>query len=166
MQITFDPFNAADMTLISSLLSLSVPAKAAQSEVASNTDTTATEAPLPHSEGSGVTGAVVAGEIPEAKTAPAPVKTRKAKEVVAPVPTPAPTPAPIQEDPPLPLELPLAIAELAQDYTLDDVRAALQAFTASKGMPEGIAVLKSFQAVRVSELKPEQYADFIKACAV
>lgn len=173
MQITFDPFNAADMTLISSLLSLSVPVKEAQSAVARNTDTIATGAPLPHSEGSGVTGAVVAGAIPEAKTAPAPVKkltgglsakVRVAKEILR--AAPAPTPAPIQEDPQPPLELPLATDELTQDYTLDDVRAALQSFTASKGMPEGIAVLKSFQAARVSELKPERYADFIKACAV
>ena len=158
MQITFDPFNLADMNLISSLLSLSVPAKEAQSEVASNTDTTATGSTPSHPEGSGVTGAVVAGEIPEAKTAPAPVKTRAKKEAAVQVEKQAPTDAPTADTE--------SSSTTEAALSLDDVRAALQAFTASNGMPEGIAVLKSFQAVRVSELKPEQYADFIKACAV
>lgn len=50
--------------------------------------------------------------------------------------------------------------------TLDDVRAKLQAFTVAKGVPEGIALLKKFEAARISELPAEKYADFVKACEV
>lgn len=54
--------------------------------------------------------------------------------------------------------------EPAKAYTIDDVRAALQAFTAEHGMADGIALLKNFGAARVSELKVGDYAAFIAGC--
>jgi hypothetical protein len=48
--------------------------------------------------------------------------------------------------------------------TLDDVRTALQAFTASKGVPAGIELLKEFGAARISELKADQFGAFILRC--
>ena len=175
MNITFDPFNQADMTLISSLLRLSVPAKAAQSEVAKNTDTTATGSAL-SLEGRGVSGAGALG-VPEAvQPAPAPVKTRTMKEGIAaskakkaekeaaaaaefaskqvPLDLPEANPAPSEATP----------VVASEPLTLDDVRAALQAFTATQGVPAGIALLKEYDAARISELKSEQYGDFIMAC--
>jgi len=57
-------------------------------------------------------------------------------------------------------------APSSASLTLDDVRAKLQAFTVAKGVPEGIALLKKFEAARISELPAEKYADFVKACEV
>lgn len=48
--------------------------------------------------------------------------------------------------------------------SLDDVRTALQAFTAGRGVPAGIELLKEFGAARISELKAEQFAAFILKC--
>ena len=175
MNITFDPFNQADMTLISSLLRLSVPAKAAQSEVAKNTDTTATGSAL-SPEGRGVSGAGALG-VPEAvQPALTPVKTRTMKEGIAaskakkaekeaaseaqfaakqlPLNLPEANPAPSEATADVP----------SQPITLDDVRAALQALTATQGVPAGVELLKKYDAARISELKIEQYGDFIKAC--
>lgn len=50
-------------------------------------------------------------------------------------------------------------------FTIDDVRAALQGFTARQGLPAGIGLLKQFGASRISELKAEDYAAFVKGCA-
>lgn len=52
----------------------------------------------------------------------------------------------------------------AKAYTIDDVRAALQGFTAQHGMASGIDLLKNFGASRVSELKVGDYAAFIAGC--
>jgi len=51
--------------------------------------------------------------------------------------------------------------------TVDTIRAALRAvFDAKgKGAAAATAILKQFGATRVSDIKPEQYADFLKACA-
>ena len=59
-----------------------------------------------------------------------------------------------------------ASAQPSTNLTLDDVRAKLQAFTVAKGVPEGIALLKKFEAARISELPAEKYADFVLACKV
>jgi len=48
--------------------------------------------------------------------------------------------------------------------TLDDVRAALQRYTAANSMPQGIALLKNYGASRISELDIDQYALFIAEC--
>lgn len=51
-------------------------------------------------------------------------------------------------------------------HSIDDARAALQALvsTAGKGMEAGFAVLKQFGAQRISDVKADQYRDFITAC--
>lgn len=51
-----------------------------------------------------------------------------------------------------------------QTYTAADVRAALQAVLTDKDMAACTAILSKFNAARVSELAPEQYADFVAAC--
>lgn len=56
-------------------------------------------------------------------------------------------------------------AEPAKPLTVDDVRAALQGFTAAHGVPAGLALLKTFGASRISELKAEDYPAFVKGCA-
>ena len=51
--------------------------------------------------------------------------------------------------------------------TADTIRAALmKVFQASggQGAAAATAILKKFNATRVSDIKPEQYADFLKAC--
>ncbi len=50
-------------------------------------------------------------------------------------------------------------------YTLDDIRDALQTYTAAKGVPAGVELLKKYGAVRSSELAEQHYASFIKECA-
>lgn len=50
------------------------------------------------------------------------------------------------------------------EQTIDDVRAALQRYTAVHGMPDGIALLKNYGAGRISELGVEQYPLFIAEC--
>ena len=52
--------------------------------------------------------------------------------------------------------------------TADTIRAALmKVFQASggQGAAAATAILKKSNATRVSDIKPEQYADFLKACA-
>lgn len=46
----------------------------------------------------------------------------------------------------------------------DDVRAALGKLNESKGLEVAMAVLKQFDAQRISDLAENQYAEFIKAC--
>lgn len=60
------------------------------------------------------------------------------------------------------------VIEKDKKVTLDDARAALRGLQSRIGeddMATAIAVLKEFGATRISEVKPEQYADFIGACA-
>lgn len=52
-----------------------------------------------------------------------------------------------------------------KELTLDDVRSALQQFTAVKGITAGVALLRSFNAGRISELAADNYAAFVKECA-
>lgn len=69
------------------------------------------------------------------------------------------TPAPAQSAAP-------AAAEPGKEPTLDDVRAALKRVSDTKdlGMPACMGQLAKFHVLRVSEVKKEQYAEFIKAC--
>jgi len=46
----------------------------------------------------------------------------------------------------------------------EDVRSALRAVFNTKGAGAATELLKRFSATSVSTVKPEQYADFIKAC--
>ena len=61
-------------------------------------------------------------------------------------------------------ESPAADAPAAdgKKLTPDDVRAALQGFVSKHGMPDAMTLLKTFGADRVSELKEDQFADFIE----
>ena len=87
-----------------------------------------------------VVGADVAGEQPEDKSAPTDVSEDTQSSAPA--------------------------AESSTVLTLDDVRAALQGFTAANGVPAGIELLKEFGATRISELKAEQFAAFMGKCSV
>lgn len=58
----------------------------------------------------------------------------------------------------------VGVSVQAADLTIDDVRAALQRYTAVQGMDDGIALLKSYGAGRISELGLEQYPLFIAEC--
>lgn len=51
-------------------------------------------------------------------------------------------------------------------FTLDEVRSALQQYTAAKGIGAGVALLKEFGAGRISELAESDYASFVAGCAV
>lgn len=150
MQITFDPSNEQDLTYLNLYLLALAQAKMqnAQPEVAQNTGSTAT-GPTLSPEGSGVSGAVAEA------AAPAPVKEKKTKKS-APVAAEQDTSA---------SEQPAAPATEQAKPTIDTVRAALQAFTASKGVPAGIELLQKFGAGRISELAEEHYTAFIEGCA-
>lgn len=55
-------------------------------------------------------------------------------------------------------------AEVVEPLTQADVRAALAAFLASKGIDGCTAVLKKYGVARVSELAPTLYEAFAKEC--
>ena len=86
---------------------------------------------------------------PVAESAPTPTasKTKIKKSV--------PVDAPPQED--------ATTAEPAS-LTLDDVRAALNAFVVANGIPAGVALVKEFKGSRVSDLSADSYEAFIQAC--
>lgn len=121
-----------------------------------------------------VDDAVVGVSIPaaeaEPKDTPTPVKdavrrTRVKKE----------EPAPVAEEPKAEPVTEAAAASTSESAdaakvpaaasTIDDVRAALQAYTAKHGVPAGIDLLKGFGAARISELKDADYAAFVEKCA-
>lgn len=141
----------------------SVQGAGAQPEVASNAGSSALVSSL--TEGAAVSeGAVVAGETPEAKTAPsAPEKKRgrpaKPKEEAA-----APVEKPVDAETAPTVSAATTEPAPAKEATIDDVRAALQGFTAKNGVPAGIDLLKEFGAARISELKEADYAAFVEKC--
>lgn len=49
--------------------------------------------------------------------------------------------------------------------TLDSIRAALREVFNGKGASVATSILKQFSATRISDVKPDQYAAFLKACA-
>lgn len=130
-----------------------------------------------------VTGAVEAGAsnggVPAATT---PAKRTKKSEAAAasaePAATPAATqPAQVAETPapaattpaattpaaePAAAAQPAANADIGPQRT--DVLAALEALSTKKGLDSGLAALKKFEAKRISEVKPEKYAEFIQHC--
>lgn len=172
MQIIFDTANPKDANILQLLLKYvnllqgseyasAEHTKQAQPGVADNPGSTASAVNPSSVEGSGVSE-------PVAEQAPAPVEKKERKprakkeEAVAAEPQNevAESAEPVAE----------TVAESAttdaKPLTIDDVRSALQQFTAGKGVPAGIELLKEFKAARISELAEEQYADFVKACAV
>ena len=107
----------------------------------------------------------------EVVTPPAPPK-RRAKaaapvqdishniQVILP-PSAAPTPEPIKAAPKAPNAPVQAVAAVGAD----EVRAALrEVFNSPGGAKAAADVLKEFGATRISDVKPEQYAAFVKAC--
>lgn len=180
MQLTFsfDTTNKTDLSLLNKIMDFAQmlqPERDAQPEVAQNTGTTATGVDL-SPEGSGVTGEAVP---PSASPAPekAPRKPRAKKEEVAPAPevksgqewAAAGKSASTQEAsaPEEPTPSTSAPAETAdtKPLTLDEVRSALQQFTAKHGVPAGIELLKEFNSGRISELDAGNYAEFVERCA-
>lgn len=118
---------------------------AGQPEVSSNTGTVASATTFP-AEGNGVSAGVA-----DEPAAPAPEKrTRKPKPA-----DPAPAPAPEGGGGPV---------EPTKAPTLDEVRAALQGYTARHSIEDGIELLKEFKAGRISELKADDYTAFVAKC--
>lgn len=173
MQITFDTQDPQDMNILSKLLAFAQVQ--AQPAVAQNTGIAASGDASSRPEGSDVSNGV--GEVADAAD-PTPAfekakRGRKAKvEVEAPEPEPItsgdewkvpqptqPAQAPVAEPAP-------AVAPAAPAPTLDQVRAALQQFTAEKGVPAGVELLKKFNAGRISELAEADYAAFVAECAL
>ena len=54
--------------------------------------------------------------------------------------------------------------EQKPDPTLDDVRAAVSALVATKGLPTAKRLLGEFDAGKVGDLPAEKYSDFLAAC--
>ena len=161
--VQFDTANAADVSLFAGLFH----GMNAQPGVASNPGTTSpvvlTDAPF---QGDG--GVVGAADVVEAAPiVDKPKRTRKPKEdnvqdTVQPEQT-APVSVTEQHPEPQPVEAPVFNeSESAPIYTLDDVRSALQGFTATKSIEDAMALLREFGAARISELKEEDYAAFIE----
>ena len=82
-----------------------------------------------------------------------------------PAPTPTPTPTPTASKTKIKKSVPVAgtVTEPAS-LTLDDVRAALNAFVVANGLPAGVALIKTFNGNRVSDLPADSYAAFVQAC--
>lgn len=161
MQITFDTANPQDLKLLNRLLDI----QNAQPEVAQNTGTAASGFFTLSTEGSGVSEPVAeqpAQAAPEKKERkPRAKKGDAAEPVEKPVDT-LPAEEPAQEEA-APAEA--AAESPSEPLTIDSVRAALQQFTAAKGVPAGIELLKKFGAGRISELEEGDYAAFVAECA-
>jgi hypothetical protein len=81
---------------------------------------------------------------------PRTTKIRKTKAAPAPASEPA---------------LPATEETESTTVTVDDVRAAISAVNEKFGLVPARKVLNQFGVKRIPELKPEQYADFVMACA-
>lgn len=177
MQLTlaFDTDNKTDLTFLNKILDLASSMQDAQPAVAQNTGTTGPEVSTLSSGASGVDEGAATAAAPVTEKAK---RTRKPKEekpevvtgqewkaaaeqVEKPVDTQAAEePAPLEAAP-----AEAAAASPSKVYSLDEVRAALQQFTAAKGVPAGIELLKKFGAGRISELADTDYASFVAECA-
>lgn len=143
MQITFDTNNARDLAILEAFISTAMSAKPT---VADNGGTTATGSTL-SLEGSGVDESAAPAVAPVTEK-PKRVKKADVSKNEEKIDT---TPEPVDI-----IDKPLS---------LDEVRAALQQFTASKGVPAGIELLKKYNAGRISELAEENFAAFAAECA-
>lgn len=165
MQITFDTTNPQDLEILKAILPKFAPHHpGADTQPAVVNTGSNVPAITQHSGDVAVSGA---------DTAPAPVKKRgrtkpeirdveQAEAAVEQEETPENEEIPAVELAPAAVEQ--VPAEVAIPYTIDDVRAALQAFTAKAGIDGGIQLLKNFGAQRISELKASDYAAFVGAC--
>jgi hypothetical protein len=168
MQITFDPYNPVERAFVASVVSqigdqdsgdgfASVePAAASGEEGSSSFPDCAAE------------GAAAPAEKPKrTRRTKAEIEAARAAEQAAqPAPEPAHAPDPFEE--PAAAEEPKAAPEPAGDktYTQEEVRAALQRFTAAKGLTAGIDLLASYGVRRISDLDPSNFAAVIAKCAV
>lgn len=162
MQITFDTANPHDLNLLNRLLNLACT-QDAQPAVAQNTGTSASGVSHLSPEGSGVSEQGAADAAPAAPEKPKRGRKPKVEHPVVETTEqaweePAPEPEP---------EVPV-VQETADPatFTIDEVRAALQQFTAAKGVPAGIELLKKFGAGRISELAEGDYASFVAECSL
>lgn len=157
--LTFDTASAQDAQALASLLGnlntagLSNLTATAQPEVACNPGTVASAAPSTV-DGNGVSEPVAANPAPAAS------EIKKRGRVKPEMREEAESESEPQAEPQAEQETEL------KPYTIDDVRAALQQFTGVKGVPAGIALLKEFDAGRISELNASEYSHFISRCAV
>lgn len=179
MKIEFDTQNPNEIRFVAEMLTRLANRAAndnttnAQPEVASNTGSTVsgsspTIGVFPP-EDSGVSG----DEAATAASTPAVEKRRGRPAKVKLDPTPEPDPIRIQVPArpsvpePEPTPEPVAAVPVADKaLTMDDVRTALESFIAKHGLPDGKALLKTYNAGRISELAVEAYAEFIQACSV
>lgn len=140
MQITIDTCTPQDLRLMYDILR-AIEAAKTQPEVVDNTGSASTVLTL-LTEGRALTGDVKTPPPLEPYLEPPLTEKRVRKSKVIDTP----------------------IVEDIKELTLDQVRAALQLFTAEKGVPAGIDILKAFNAGRISELTPDRYNQFVNAC--
>ena len=160
MQITFDTSNDNDLKILEAFMGVALTQKA-QPAVAQNTGTTVTARSSLSTEDSGVSG-----EAEQQAASPAPEKkTRAPKKSATPVEASAGSEASKSSDPVDVKQEKTAGQSTDKKLTLDEVRAALQLFTSTNGVPAGIELLKKYGAGRVSELAEENFAAFVKECA-
>ena len=153
MQITFDTSNPSDLNVLYKLLA-------------------GLEQPIPAGVVAPVAESAAEPEPAPEVVAPKERKPRAKKEEVAPVSEAvAPTDETAGEasaaaaSDPEPEATPEPQPVSDKSYSIDEVRAALQQFTAANGVPGGIELLKKFGAGRISELAEGDYASFVQACA-
>lgn len=109
---------------------------------------TPTEAPKPKAAKKAATAPVVTA-------APVGVESPTAEQGQA-----APLPEPVKATPKVPNAPVQAVAKIDEAA----VRAALRDVVNNQSMKAAAEILKQFGATSISQIKPEQYADFIKAC--
>lgn len=145
ISFNFDTSKEADLKMLTMLM--------ARLDLSASETTTDDPAPEPRSEAEPVAVKRRARVRPE-------MRETEPQAEPEPQSKPDPEPAPSIEARSKPEQLPLI------EYTIDDVRGALQMYTAEKGVAAGIAVLKSFGAGRISELKAEDYPAFMRECTI
>lgn len=156
-QVNLDTSNHADSVTLDALLSSLERIKSFKAEC---------EAPVPSqppapSQPPVETPAQTASEAPSAPSMEE-AATTPAKRGRKPKNEPKTEPEAVQSEPE-----PVVVAEPeVKALSIDEVRAALQQFTAAKGVPAGIDLLKEFGAGRISELSSGQYQVFVERCAV
>lgn len=157
MNITFNPYSLhpTELRLVADYL-VAVAAKFEQPQpaVGQNTGSVAPAPDLQVGEPAGeeTTGSTASTAEPVAAVKA--TRTRKSKDIVALTGAQLAAQAEAEKQP----------AAADPVYTMDDVRAALQRYTATNSMAEGIALLKSYGAPRISELDAGQYGLFIAEC--
>ena len=116
-----------------------------------------------------------AAEIAAGKSVEKPAKPKVTPKVTPPAPRAEAAaenaaPAPVVAAPPMPMIVPppaTPAATATTALTLDDVRAALRTVfnkPGGTGAQAATALLKKYNATSVSQVKPEDYAAFIKEC--